>query len=244
MNDNHENNEKENKLKVRTVKIKVNIPTKREMIMMLAYIPLHLVFILLILSWAMDKGALSEPQANLVLYGIGVVYMLVFAGGFLRRDFDPLCDHPIHVGLTVLGSYGLMLCCNFVLALGLTLLGFNDNPNNGSVQELSREALGTMTAVTVYLTPIVEELMFRGAIFGALRWRSRTAAYIVTMLSFSICHVWGYALLDASYWIYVLQYLPASWILCRCYERTNTIWGSILLHMLINGIAMGLTSMI
>ena len=79
--------------------------------------------------------------------------------------------------------------------------------------------------------------LFRGAIFGSLRKVNRVLAYTASVLLFSVYHVWGYALTDPIYWIYVIQYIPVSWLLCRCYEKTNTIWGSILLHMLINGVS-------
>ena len=61
---------------------------------------------------------------------------------------------------------------------------------------------------------------------------------MASMLLFSVYHVWSYAMYEPSAWIYVIQYLPISWLLCRCYERCNTIWASIFLHMLINGISM------
>ena len=48
------------------------------------------------------------------------------------------------------------------------------------------------------------------------------------------------ALMDLKNLIYLLQYLPISYLLCRCYERTNSIWGSIFLHMLVNGVSMWL----
>ena len=40
----------------------------------------------------------------------------------------------------------------------------------------------------------------------------------------------------------LLQYLPVSWLLCRCYERCNSIWGSIFFHMLVNGVAVSTIS--
>ncbi len=45
------------------------------------------------------------------------------------------------------------------------------------------------------------------------------------MILFSVYHIWAYAISDASYWIYVIQYLPVAFLLCRCYERCNSIWG-------------------
>ncbi len=65
----------------------------------------------------------------------------------------------------------------------------------------------------------------------------RRLAYLTSMLLFSLYHVWGYAIQDPANWLYLLQYLPASWVLCRCYERCDSIWGSILLHMCINGVS-------
>ena len=76
-----------------------------------------------------------------------------------------------------------------------------------------------------------------GAVFGGLRPYGRTLAYAVSMLLFSVYHVWGYALQDPVYWIYLLQYLPVSWLLCRCYERCDSIWGSILFHALVNAVS-------
>ena len=91
---------------------------------------------------------------------------------------------------------------------------------------------------------IVEELMFRAGIFGGLRRFGRLPAYLVCMLLFSVYHVWGYALDDPTAWVYMLQYLPVSFLLCRIYERTNSIWGCILLHMFINFVALNALTML
>ena len=58
------------------------------------------------------------------------------------------------------------------------------------------------------------------------------------MLLFGLYHVWGYAFADPIYWLYLLQYLPVSWLLCRCYERCNSSWGSIFLHMTLNAVSL------
>ena len=86
--------------------------------------------------------------------------------------------------------------------------------------------------------------MFRAAIFGTLRRHNRKAAYIVATLAFSVYHVYGYAVQDSTYWLYILQYIPVSILLCRVYERTNTIWSSIFFHMLINWVSMNALQML
>ena len=50
------------------------------------------------------------------------------------------------------------------------------------------------------------------------------------------------ALQDLVYWIYVLEYVPVALLLCRCYERTNSIWSCIFFHMMVNGVAVNTLS--
>ena len=86
--------------------------------------------------------------------------------------------------------------------------------------------------------------MFRAGIFGTLRRYNRWAAYIAATLVFSAYHVYAYALQDSTYWLYIIQYIPVSFLLCRVYERTNTIWSSIFFHMLVNWVSMNALQML
>jgi membrane protease YdiL (CAAX protease family) len=165
--------------------------------------------------------------------------MLLFAGRFLRRDFDPLCDHFRYCLLQVLISYGMMIGFNLILnsILLLVLPSESANPNNAAVMEMAGVEYGKTAALAIFLAPLVEEPVFRGAVFGGLYRYGRPLAYGASMLLFSLYHVWGYALQDPVYWVYLLQYLPVSWLLCRCYERCNSIWGSIFFHMTVNAVS-------
>ena len=80
--------------------------------------------------------------------------------------------------------------------------------------------------------------MFRGGVFGLLRRYSRAAAYGASMLLFAVYHIWAFAAGDATAWLYVLQYLPAGFLLARVYEKTDSIWTGIFLHMTVNGVSM------
>ena len=103
--------------------------------------------------------------------------------------------------------------------------------------EMAGIEYGKTAALAIFLAPLVEEPIFRGAVFGGLYRYSRPLAYAASMLLFSLYHIWGYALMDPLYWIYLLQYLPVSWLLCRCYERCDSIWGSIFFHMTVNAVS-------
>ena len=213
--------------------------TRGEVVAALLYLPLHVWLLPMLLSLPATSG-ISELTLNVIVYITGAVYMLVFVGRFLRRDFDPLCDHLRYCILQIVICYGMMVAFNLILSavLSLILPADSANPNNSAVMEMAGVEYGKTAALAVFLAPLVEEPVFRGAVFGSLRSRSRILAYAVSMLLFALYHVWGYALQDPIYWLYLLQYLPVSWLLCRCYERCNSIWGSIFFHMMVNAISL------
>ena len=214
--------------------------SKKETVAVLAWLPVHLWLLPLLLQQLMNRGAMDDVAANVICYTLGVLYMLGLLFPFLRRDFDPLCDRPGYCLLEILGNYGLMYLCNLVIAgLMTVVLGQSgENPNNAGLMEMADRGWNQITAMAVFMAPIVEECLFRAGIFGTLRHYKRWTAYLVATLAFSLYHVWSYAMIDPIYWLYFIQYVPVSLLLCRVYERTNSIWGSIFFHMLVNYIAM------
>lgn len=218
--------------------------TKGEAIAVLLYFPVHILLLPAILTRLESAALITASMANLICYAVGAVYMAVFAWGFLRRDYDPLCDRFLRVLIVVFASYALMLCFNFVMGLILLLFPDFTNPNDQAVVGAATEDYGPMAAAAIFLAPIVEEMLFRAGLFGLIRRKNRVLAYVVSMLVFAFYHVWGYAAADPLYFLFLLQYLPAAWLLCYCYERTNSIWGSIFLHMIINGVSMNVLTML
>ena len=223
--------------------------TKGEAIAALVYLPVHVLILPMLMGFVFARfmPGISTAAFNFIYYAIGIGYMLAFELKFLRRDFDPLCDRVLDCMIEILACYGIMLLLNLLmnglLMLLLNLLNgfsfsFADNPNNAAVIDMTVTDMNSVSAMAVFIAPIVEELMFRAGVFGLLRRRSRILAYAVSILLFSLYHVWSFALADPYALIYIVQYIPATYVLCRCYERTNSIWGSIFLHMLINGLSM------
>ena len=217
--------------------------TRTETVSALVYLPIH-IWLLPLLLQHLPGQSFSGAELSFLAEATGVLYILVCQWRFLRRDFDALCDNLLFILLEIVICYGLMLAFNYllgVLMLGLSsVLGvdaaefLSNNPNNVTVMELYAQAPGMVAAAAVILAPLVEELIFRGGIFGLLRRRSRLLAYLGSITLFALVHVLPYALRDPLNWLYLLQYLPVTYLLCRCYERSNSIWGCIFLHMLIN----------
>ena len=176
--------------------------TRRELILTLVWLPIHLLVLPRLAMMLMEKNVIGESQANLLIYGVGALYMVVSCFGFLRREFDPLCENLLFCLVQIALSYCMMM--GFNLCISGILTGVEALLGNGITENLNNEAIMDL---------------------------ARTDSRAITAMA-------GYAIDDPSYWLYTIQYLPAAYLLCRCYERTNSIWCSIFFHMLVNHISM------
>lgn len=211
------------------------------------YLPMHFLVLPLLLSMyaVYAPGQLNDTDINLVYYAISVVFVLIVMWSYLRRGFDVLMDDLLRCVFAILAAYGLDYLLSCATTVIMTLLeGGLENPNDVQVMELAEMSSGVMKAIAIFMAPIVEEVLFRGVVFGSVRERSRVLAYVMSVLLFSVYHVWQYAALyGPGVYIYVLEYIPVSFALAWCYERTNTIWTPIFFHMLLNAISFRIMSM-
>jgi membrane protease YdiL (CAAX protease family) len=133
-----------------------------------------------------------------------------------------------------IGVAGVILY--FLLAMGaLALLKLIPGANLDQAQELGlTQVYGAsrmmVFVVLVIITPFVEELLFRGLLYGGLRMRQLpvwAAALIVSVL-FGVAH----GQLNVGVDVFCL-----SLVACYARELTGSIWAGIVLHMIKNGIA-------
>ena len=210
--------------------------SNRESTAALVWLPVHVLGLPLLLARLSPQ--MSVANINFWTYVIGTGALCLLCAGFLRRDFDRLWERPMNIlGKALLGVV-LLMAANAVLNLLLSPLMPEENPNNQTLLDLAKAERQRITVITVILAPILEELIFRGGVFGLLRRKSRLLGYAVCLLLFGLYHTWQYALADPIYWLYLVQYLPAGYLLCRSYEKTECIWTPILLHILNNGISL------
>lgn len=215
--------------------------SRAQTVLTLLWLPVHCLLLPVLYAFLFVRGLLvvDEVTANLLIYAVSALVLTLVLRRFFRRDFDALCDRPLSLIFLVLGAYFFSRFCENLIGLLLSafsLTGTSDN--NEAVIEMAKTSIGPTAAMSVFLAPIVEESIFRGAIFGSLRRRSRFWAYAVSIFSFCLYHVWQHVFLDPQQLLYMLLYVPASFFLAWVYERTDSIWSSIFLHMLTNGVAM------
>ena len=209
--------------------------SKKQAIAVLIWLPVHCLLLPFLFSIAINMNLIGDLAANVLIYAIGAVYMLLVLRRFLRRDFDAFCDRPLRVLLLVFGAYWASVFGDSLIALLLQSLSVSgSNLNNDAVIDMAKANLSQTAAMAVLLAPIVEEALFRAGIFGLLRRKSRVLAYLSSALLFGLYHVWSGAIFDPIQLVFTLQYLPSSLALAWVYERTDSIWSSIFLHMLTN----------
>lgn len=81
----------------------------------------------------------------------------------------------------------------------------------------------------VVIAPVFEEIVFRGWLYGKLRARTwAMPAIILTSVMFGVAH---------GQWNVGVTVGVMSVIMCMIRELTGTVWGSMIVHMLKNGIA-------
>ena len=213
--------------------------TKAERIFSIVYLPVHVYAAPLLAALLLGFFGQKDELTVFVSYAIGAVYMLLTQWHFLRRDFDTLCEHFVSSLFQVLLCYFAMMLIKSGLDMILLLILGEDtaNPNDAALIATAQAVPNSVVAAGVFLSPIIEELMFRAGVFGWLRQYNRVWAYIGSVLLFALYHVWPYLSESPVYLLFVLQYLPAGYALCRCYEQTDSIWAAMLLHGITNAVS-------
>lgn len=207
------------------------------------YLPVHVFVLPLTLGAALAavRGELpSDVTCNVWYYLIGLAFTLIAMWGFLRRSYDTLSGSILRCIGILFAAYGLDVLLSLVLQLGAGFIGELPSPNNDAVTRLAAADHKRMIAVAVLMAPLVEECLFRGVLFGAIRPRSRFWAYAVSIALFSLYHVWQYVVMygDPKLLLSALAYVPVSAALTFCYEQTRSIWPPVFFHMCVNALSL------
>lgn len=211
------------------------------------YLPFYVVLLSLLLQYVSGLLGLklTDLQLNICFFVINCIMVWVIFHNFLIRSFRGI--HFWELVQALILGFVLYYAGNFVFSLivgwlKLEITSYNDE----TVLALAQQSRAVMIVCAVIIAPLVEETLVRGLLFGVIRRKSRVAAYVVSILFFAVIHVWQYLL---SYelgpvLLAALQYIPAGIALGWTYEKSNTIWAPILLHMLINAISFGVMTIL
>ena len=207
----------------------------------LIYLPIHIIVLpLLIPGIFYGLGITDLAMINVYYYAFSLALVLIVFFRYLRENFDPLVDRFFHCLITLFMGLGIYYIGNVII--NLVVLGFGitaDNPNDQMVTGFALDN-NAFRAAAIFMGPIVEEVLFRGALFGGVRKKNRVLAYVLSIAIFALTHVWQYVMveMDMTILIYVLQYIPVGFALAWVYERSGSIWVPIGMHMLVNSMSL------
>ena len=174
--------------------------------------------------------AVSYLGALLVV--IGVPY-LFFRGKINKELFGLKGKMKWKYPLIAVGGFGVY----YIISIFLTLLMALINPDFdiSQAQDVGFESLASSSdyvlafLALVVIAPIVEEIIFRGFLFGVLKknYRFWVAAFL-TNLTFAIAH---------GAWNVGVDTFALSLVLCYLRYNYDSIYPAIFLHMAKNGMA-------
>lgn len=93
--------------------------------------------------------------------------------------------------------------------------------------------------IVVLIAPFVEEVLFRGWVFGLLKGKNHFLAYAVSICLYALMTAWAFCynavvFQDFSYFLPLLQVAISGWVLAWAYDKSGTLWVPIVAHALIN----------
>ena len=171
-----------------------------------------------------------------VMFALTLILFYNFIGKNTQRFFGNLNQTLATWGSGLVGFYGLN---ELLFRVTRLLWGNGLNLNDIAISAQIDGEPRTTLLIVIFLAPFVEEVLFRGYVFGSLRDHSRAVAYVVSCVLFAFLHVWQFAagdLLNFSRILLLVQYLVPGLVLGWSYDRCGNLWAPILIHMSVNAL--------
>lgn len=184
------------------------------------------------------ETATAEERMNLLLIAnlvMKLVVMLVFGFWYMVREnkwhYRPDYRSVFTVktilclaGIGLLGQYAIGFLMSFIRIAVPDI--FRDYERVTETLSLSNGSPLITILIVVIIGPIAEEVLFRGVIYGKLRDSFNvTQAAVISAAIFGIYHKNIVQGIYAALFGIILAYI---------FEKTQTIWGSVLMHMVFN----------
>ena len=208
---------------------------------------IYLILYLCVLPLAVPLAAvrllpeLNTAQVNFIYFCINfAATAFIFRKYLFQTMQDALCVPFRTILYAVFAFLGSILLGGMVGSFILRVYPEFMNVNDNAIGAMILENRALMVIGSVLLAPITEELLFRGLVFRGLYDRSPLAAYLISMVLFSVIHISGYVghydwkLLFFCF----LQYLVPAYCLNYAYRYSGNLIAPILMHMVTNLVAL------
>lgn len=212
----------------------------------LGYYAFQLLALPSLLSWVCRQLSLhpSPALSNFICYGVsGIAVVCIFRRFLLTSLKSAWADRWAFLQAVVLG-YVAYLLSSRALDYVLGLLSLRpDNVNDSAILAMLKSDRTITVLCVLLLAPLTEELFYRGLIFRNLWQRSNWLGYALSVAAFAAIHVMGYVGIAAPVTLLLcfVQYIPPGLCLAWTYTKADNIFAPMLVHILVNAAALGLT---
>ena len=196
-----------------------------------------------LVKWLERVFHLSYDAELLLKTGIYVLVFIVTvipAIPVLKYGWEKLTDSYGNNMKTIIGGQFLMIILLFGSAVFLNFIGLRISRNQRRVQDMILMDPFYYSVLVSVFAPFVEETVFRVCIFGRLKEsRFTVLGYLISAFLFGFIHIMD-SILNGYFreWPFLIPYSLLGLVLAYVYDRTDSIWCSILLHMLHNSLSL------
>ena len=190
----------------------------------------------LLLGTRIDEG-LQNALYHYILFGVTAIIFHGFVARTTTKFFNDLNRSLTTLFLSLLVFY---VANELIYRLFHVFFRSGTNLNDTTIAAQVSAAPRTTALIVVFLAPFVEEVLFRRLVFGCIKEKSRVVAYAVSSLLFAFTYVWTFLLSgwDMSHLTLMLQYLVPGLVFAWAFDRSGTLWTAILLHGIVNALAL------
>lgn len=204
----------------------------------LGYFLIYPLILFIVLAALGIDSWLYDGKADTLYSIIMLVVSIYLTRDLLGRSIIELAENPMKVFKTIITTLPLMFLGSLVLNYLITnFTGQVEAQNQSMIIDLYQQAPYLIVIQALLYAPIVEEIMFRGLVFGALSKKSRFLGILLSSSLFGLAHVYN-SVLQGNFgdlWFF-FTYALLGYFLNRAYIKSGSIVSSMALHFLNNAI--------
>lgn len=171
-----------------------------------------------------------------VVYLFMIVFSIIIGYPVLKESILRFPKVKKYLESILLSFVALYFVSGVTSSIVMIITGADQSVNQSLIIDAFRESPLVIGSSIIIYAPIVEEIVFRGALFRGLRNRfSFIYSALISSLGFGFIHVFD-SLIIGNYidlW-YLLTYSALGFVFCYSYEKNKTIYAPMLLHFMNN----------
>ena len=186
--------------------------------------------------YSFNLSTMMYDILSFIVYSLMIVSSIIAGFSVLKESYEKM-PKVVKLFESVLLTFVVLFFTSGILNSVVTIItGLNESANQNQIIDAFNQNPILIIFTTVIYAPIVEEIVFRGAIFRGLR--SKTNFWIsalISGLSFGMIHVFD-SLIAGNFLdlLYLIVYGALGFIFCYSYEKNKSIFAPILLHFINN----------